>query len=93
MASQIPPECDRPTGQENSGDAPTGAPLTEAQLRRWARLIADEGSPFPQDLPVEDCRRLAIEVRQRLRERLLGLIARAIARDIHRRDHHDREVR
>lgn len=77
------------------GAAPVPLPssLSHEQLRRWAKLIADGEDEFPGDLASPDRERLAARVRELLGERMLDLIARAIARDIVRRSRHrDKEV-
>ena len=57
-------------------------PLTPDQVMRWARLIAAGADEFPLDLPPADQQRLAGAVRGLLRERLMDLVADAIARDL-----------
>ena len=74
------------------GDAGVGSPLTADQLNRCAALIAKGEDPFPEDLDSGDRERLAVQVRPLLRERLLALIARAVAREIFRRERQDKEV-
>ena len=85
-------ECDRAQKFVDVGEAGIGSPLTADQIKRWAALIAEGEDGFPQDLSVGDHERLAAQLRLLLRERLLALVARAIARDIYRRERHDMEV-
>jgi hypothetical protein len=61
----------------------TPAELTSEQVSRWAEQIADGRGDFPQELPESERRRLLSEVRRRLRDRLIRLIARAIAAQLH----------
>jgi hypothetical protein len=64
---------------------PTPAPApSDAQLDRWAELIADGRDVWPDDLPPPLRGRLEAEVRHRLRGRLVHLIARAIAARLRR---------
>jgi hypothetical protein len=65
--------------------------LTAEQIDRWSELIADGRDPFPEDLPPADHERLLIAVRRRLRGRLVHLIARAIAVQLHRQARPDTE--
>ena len=67
-----------------SGDK-FGSSVTSAErLRRWAELIAaGEASP-PADLEPEELRTVLREVGRLRRERLVRLIARALAGDLHR---------
>ena len=58
--------------------------LTAVQIDRWANMIADGRCDLPDDLAAGDRDRMVIAVRQRLRDRLLQLIARAIAAEIRR---------
>jgi hypothetical protein len=58
--------------------------LTDDQIGKLAELIADGRYAYPEDLGPEDNKRLQVQVRQRLREHLLRLIARAIARHLQR---------
>ena len=60
--------------------------LTTDQLARWADRIADGRDAFPADLPDPDRSNLADAVRGRLRDRLLRLVARAIAERLARPD-------
>jgi hypothetical protein len=53
-------------------------------VARWADLIADGRGDLPDGLADVDRERLLAAVRQRLRERLVHLIARAIAARLHR---------
>ena len=58
--------------------------LTDEQIGKLAELIADGRYPYPEDLGPEDDKRLQVQVRHRLRERLLRFITRAIARHLQR---------
>src|SRR2546423_12142974 len=69
------PAADRPPAPP----APAITGLTGDQVDRWADLIADGRDGFPDGLPAPDHERLLAAVRQRLRGRLVRLIARAIA--------------
>ncbi len=53
------------------------------RLRRWAELVASGETPLPADLKPEELRTVLREVGRLRRERLVRLIARAIARDLH----------
>jgi hypothetical protein len=72
-----------PNSQPRSRPAPrepepaTG--LTTDQIARWADRIADGRDEFPADLADPDRSVLAAAVRARLRDRLVRLVARAIA--------------
>lgn len=57
-------------------------PLNLDQLRSWAALIAAGDAEFPDDLMATDVARLQAATRKLLKERLVGVIARAIAADI-----------
>ena len=82
------------TGAESPPTATTiFGPLTSEQTQRWAESIAKCEDEFPQNLPPSDRERLVKEVRNLLRERLITLIARAIARDIMGRDQNEQESR
>jgi hypothetical protein len=70
--SQKPPSFDSVSGT-----------LKQDQIQRWAELIADGRGEFPTELPPTDQNRLAAEVRTLLRNRLVRLIARAVATQIH----------
>lgn len=70
--------------------APTGG-LSDDQVARWADLIADGRGDLPDDLSPEDRQRLLAAVRQRLRDRLVRLIARAIAWRLRRQGRPDAE--
>jgi hypothetical protein len=76
----------QPSCRTDSGPGPDAAPdrLSAEQLRRLAEMIADGHCPVPQDLPVADAERLSREVRHQLRDRLVRLIARAVARHLRR---------
>jgi hypothetical protein len=63
---------------------PAEAGLSDEQVHRWAGLIADRRGEFPADLPPPDRDRLLAGVRQQLRARLVRLIARALAQNLHR---------
>jgi hypothetical protein len=64
-------------------DSPSGE-LTFGQLRRWAELIADGRDEFPSGLRSDDHEVLRVEVRQLLRDRMVRLIARCVALQLHR---------
>lgn len=75
--------------------SPTG--LSADQIGRWAELIAEGRDEVPVDLADADRERLKTAVRHRLRDRLVRLVARAIAMNLHRElgkkrkdDSHDR---
>lgn len=59
-----------------------GCAADSIPLDRLADLIADGRLPFPTDAHAPDRDRLLTLVRARLRDRLLALVARAVARDI-----------
>lgn len=56
--------------------------LTADQVIRWAELVAAGRSELPSDLSPPDLERLEAAVRKLLKQRMVGLIARAIAADI-----------
>lgn len=60
--------------------------LAHDQIARWADRIADGRDEFPTDLAEPDRSALADAVRLRLRDRLITLVARAIAARAARRD-------
>lgn len=60
--------------------------LTPDQIARWADRIADGRDEFPADLGEPDRSALADAVRVRLRDRLVRLVARAIAGRLARAD-------
>ena len=76
------PAADIQTTRTNPLQGASDAPLTVDQLRRWAPMIADGQDQFPENLQPEDREKLLKEVRHLLRERLLNLVARAIANHI-----------
>lgn len=53
------------------------------RLRRWAALVAVGEAPLPEELQAADLKIVLAEVARLRRERLVRLIARAIAQDIH----------
>ena len=53
-----------------------------ARLRRWAELVASGEAPLPEDLAPEELRTVLREVGRLRRERLVRLIARAVAQDL-----------
>src|SRR5205823_14082846 len=61
-----------------------GGPPGPDQVARWAELIADGRDEFPADLDQLDRTALLAAVRRRLRERLIRLVARAVAARIYR---------
>jgi hypothetical protein len=65
--------------------------LTPDQIARWADRIADGRDEFPTDLTDPDRSALADAVRVRLRDRLVRLVARAIASRMARPDAPDSE--
>jgi hypothetical protein len=84
MDRQLPPT----TGPEKRPDDPTArtsddpaipARLDHDQLDRWAQLIADGRGEFPTGLAPLHHGHLLAAVRQRLRDRMVRHIARAIA--------------
>ncbi len=84
MDRQITPR----TEPEKRSDEPTArtpdnpaipASLDHDQLQRWAQMIADGRSEFPNGLAALDHDHLLAAVRQRLRDRMVRHIARAIA--------------
>ena len=58
------------------------SPPAADPVARLADLVADGRVPFPPDLPAAERARLAAAVRARLRDRLVGLVARAVAADL-----------
>lgn len=66
--------------------------LTDDQIHRWAEVIADGRDTVPIDLLPADRERLLGAARQRLRNRLIHVIARAIAARIHHAARHGAEV-
>ncbi len=72
----------RPTPRESE----PAADLTSEQIARWADRIADGRDEFPADLGGPDRAALADAVRGRLRDRLVRLVARAIAVRLARAD-------
>jgi len=77
-SAEVPQE--NPDGR--AFDSPTH--LTQDQLRRWASLIAKGETELPADLRSDDRELLLAESRRLLRTRLVHLVARFIALDIHR---------
>src|SRR5580765_3871277 len=57
--------------------------LTDAQISRWADLIADGRDSIPNDLPAAEREQLVNAVRRQLRGRFVQLVARAIATRLH----------
>lgn len=60
--------------------------LTPDQIARWADRIADSRDDFPVDLADPDRSALADAVRDRLRDRLVWHVARAVAARLARAD-------
>lgn len=58
--------------------------LAPEQIDRWADRIAGGGDAFPADLADPDRTQLAEAVRRRLRDRLVRLVAGAVAWDLAR---------
>lgn len=52
------------------------------RLRRWAELVASGAAPLPVELEPEQLRTVLREVARLRRERLVRLVARAIAYDL-----------
>ena len=73
----------RGENHDQSSDSLPGR-LSQEQLRRWAVLVAKGETGFPEDLNPDDCDLLLGHCRVLLRDRLVCLVARAIALDIHR---------
>ena len=71
------------TTQDNGADA-SASRLGDDEIGRLAEMIADGRCELPDDLPATDRQKLEAEVRRRLRERLIRLIARAIAQHLRR---------
>lgn len=77
-------QSERKRGEDDDrGDYRAGR-LSQEQLRRWAALIAKGDTEFPDDLDDNDRDLLLGRCRALLRNRLVRLVARAIALDIHR---------
>ena len=73
-----------PRSTPKTDRAPAGAAgLSGEQIDRLADLIAEGRAELPDDLPGPDLRRLTAAVRRRLRDRLVRLIARAVACRLH----------
>jgi hypothetical protein len=84
---RMPRRPDQTSPAHSPPTAPAASALTglsDDQVARWADLIADGRDGFPDGLPSPDHERLLAAVRQRLRRRLVALIARAIAERLHR---------
>jgi hypothetical protein len=64
--------------------AATPGSLTDEQVSRLADMIADGRCPLPPDLPPANAGRLLRATKSRLRDGLVRLMARAIARDLRR---------
>lgn len=79
------PAADDVPSPAASRDGGSLGPLSPDQIQRWAALIAEGASEFPQELSAPDRDRLVAEVRHRLRVRLVTLVAKAIAQDLYRR--------
>jgi hypothetical protein len=88
------PRQDQPSTSQAPGLVPpAGSPgLTDDQIMRCAELIAEGRGAFPDNLSPADHERLLVAVRQRLRSRLVHLIARAIAVQLHRQARPDKET-
>ena len=67
-----------------SPPAAPAAGLSGDQAARLADLVADGRGEVPEGLPPADRERLLAAVRRRLRDRLVRLIARAVAWRLHR---------
>ncbi|MBL9089926.1 MAG: hypothetical protein JNL96_01790 [Planctomycetaceae bacterium] len=53
------------------------------RLRRWAALVAVGDAPLPEELTPAELKIVLTEVARLRRERLIRLVARAIAHDLH----------
>jgi hypothetical protein len=80
----MPRETRLPASPAPTPTPPSVPGLTDDQVSRWADLIADGRDTLPDDLPPPDQARLLAAVRERLRGRLVRLIARAIAARLRR---------
>lgn len=80
------PNSNPPRPQPASREPESANGLTSDQIARWADRIADGRDEFPTALAEPDRSALADVVRLRLRDRLIQLIARAIAARLARRD-------
>jgi hypothetical protein len=69
----------QPRSRPAPRDTEPATGLTTDQIARWADRIADGRDEFPADLGEPDRSALAEAVRARLRDRLVRLVARAIA--------------
>ena len=69
-----------------ASSVPEDSPSTLSldQVQRWATRIADGRDEFPTELAKADHDRLEVEVRRQLRDRLVRLVARAIATNLYR---------
>ncbi|MDB5310439.1 MAG: hypothetical protein JWO38_4641 [Gemmataceae bacterium] len=77
------PRSSRPGGETPISGLPGSGPETPAgDHRRLAELIVDGRLPFPPGLAGPDRDRVAALVREHLRVRLVGFIARVIAQDV-----------
>jgi hypothetical protein len=56
--------------------------LSDDQIDRLAAMIANGCCEWPTHFPARESQRLQVEVRSRLRHRLIRLVARAIALDV-----------
>jgi hypothetical protein len=65
--------------------------VSDDQVARWADLIADGRGDLPDDLSPGERQRLLAAVRQRLRGRLVRLVARAVAWRLHQQGRPDKE--
>jgi hypothetical protein len=78
----------------NSQTPPPGSAetcLTPEQVNRWADVIAEGRDVFPEGLPSPRRERLLAAVRERLRNRLVRFIARAVAARLRPRALADKE--
>lgn len=73
----------RRTTQDTGVDA-SASRLTNDQISRLAEMVTDGRCELPDDLPTTDHQRFQAEVQRRLRQRLIRLIARAIALHLRR---------
>lgn len=87
----VDPACGGRPPENNGVGGPTieEQELAEAQLQRWAQLVADGDAEFPDSMPGPQAERLLAEVRRRRRDRLIKLFARQIAQSVRRDEGHE----
>ena len=81
-----------PQASQASGLKISSSRLNDDQLGHLAEMIADGRCEVPNDLQATDEERLQVEVRRRLRARLVRLIAHTIAKQLHREAEHRLET-